>query len=408
MRTDSVKARMLLLAAALLGIGTSPLAAQDPAREAARVEEEVRRSQARIERETARVERVTAQARAQTERELARAEREVERAREAAERAGVSVLTGDHVVEAGEVVEGDMVVVGGDLRVEGEILGNAVVTGGDLLMEEGGKVLGDAVVTGGELIDHGGRILGEMRTLSGMPHAVQVAPAAPRAPRRPAEARFGSSWFREIGEGIAGVFSTLAFGLVLAGMGAGLVFYGLPYLRTVSETVRNNTGRSAAVGLAASFLVIPAFILLIVALAISIIGIPLLLVAVPLYPLLVVAAFGFGLLAVAHGIGEYTSEQRGGFEFRHRNAYAYVFFGIALLLAPILAGHMIGMVGFLDWVAMLLQVAGGMVLWVAATVGMGAVILSRAGTRRDFASRDPDPDPLLDQDPLFDSEPVVK
>lgn len=389
MRTDTVKVAGLLLGAALLGAGGLPLTAQ------AAVREEVRQE--------------AVEARREAREEISRARGEAAAAREArrtARGSGVSVITGDHVVAKGETVDGDVVVVGGDLRVEGEVRGDAIVTEGDLVMEAGGRVLGDAVVTGGTLVNHGGRILGEMRTIAVLDHA-EVIHAAPRAPRPPRQAaHLDRSWFHDIVEGLAGVFSTLAFGLVLAGIGAALVFYGLPYLRTVSDTVRRHTGRSAAVGLAASFLIVPAFILMVVALAVSIIGIPVLLVAVPLYPLAVIAAFGFGLLAVAHVIGEYTAEQRGGFDFHYRNAYAYVFFGIGLLLAPHLAGHMIGMVGFVGWVGTLLQVVGGLILWAAATLGMGAVILTRAGTRKAFEEKSFDP--VLDGDPLFDAEPAAR
>ncbi|HEX8275045.1 MAG TPA: hypothetical protein VF615_20590 [Longimicrobiaceae bacterium] len=401
MRTDNVKVPALLIAAALLG-SAAPLAAQSPAEE---VRREASAAQVEAVREAARAQAEAVRETAQARREAAR---ETARAHAGAREAGVSVLTGDHEVADGEVIDGDMVVVDGDLTVHGEIRGNAVVTGGDLLMEDGGRVLGDAVVTEGQLINHGGRILGEMRTLAGNEDHVMVMPSPPHAPAAPPQAvRIRHGWFDDIGEGIAGIASTLAFALVLAGIGAALVFYGLPYLRNVSETVRRHTGRSAAVGLAASFLVIPAFILLVVALAISIIGIPVLLVAIPLYPLAVVAAFGFGLLAVAHVIGEYTAEQRGGLDFRHRNAYAYVFFGIGLLLAPMLAGHTIGMVGFLGWVGVLLQVLGGMILWAASTLGLGAVILTRAGTREPYVPRR-SYDPVLDGDPLFDAEPVAR
>ncbi|MEW5927435.1 MAG: hypothetical protein AB1941_08120 [Gemmatimonadota bacterium] len=398
MRTDNVKVPALLIAAALLG-SAAPLPAQSPAEE---VRREVSAARAETVREAARAQGEAVQAHREAVREMARAHA-------SAREAGVSVLTGDHVVDDGEVIDGDMVVVGGDLTVHGEIRGNAVVTGGDLLMEDGGRVLGDAVVTDGELLNHGGRILGEMRTLAGSEDHVVVTPTPPHAPAAPPQAvRIRhASWFEDIAEGIAGIASTLAFGLVLAGIGAALVFYGLPYLRNVSETVRRHTGRSAAVGLAAGFLMIPAFILLVVALAISIIGIPLLLVAIPLYPLAVATALGFGLLAVAHVIGEYTAEQRGGLDFRHRNAYAYVFYGIGLLLAPMLAGHLIGMVGFLGWIGWILVAASVAALFAAAFLGLGAVILTRAGTREPYVPRR-SYDPVLDGDPLFDAEPVAR
>ena len=402
MRTDIVKVPALLFAAALLGHGLPAVAQGAPTEELRR---ETAAAQAVVAREVTRAHTEAAQEAAQAHRE---AVREAVRARAQGREAGVSVLTGDHVVADGEVIDGDMVVVDGDLTVHGEIRGNAVVTGGDLLMEDGGRVMGDAVVTDGELLNHGGRILGEMRTLAVNEEHVLVMPSAAHAPIPPPQAvrvRHPSR-FDDLEDGVAGVMSTLAFALVLAGIASALVFYGLPYLRKVSDTVRVHTGRSAAVGLASLILIVPAGLLLFVALTVSIIGIPLLLLAVPLYPVAALSALVLGGLAVAHAIGEHTAEQRGGFDFRYRNAYAYAFFGIGLLLAPMLAGHVIGIVGFLDWLAVLLMVVGVMVLLAAATLGLGAVILTRAGTREAYVPRAYDP--VLDGDPLFDAEPVAR
>lgn len=337
-----------------------------------------------------------------------------------------SVHTGDFTLEAGETAA-DVVVVGGDLRVLGTITGDAVVVGGELILEESGSVEGDATVTGGSIIENGGRVRGEMRMLDAGGEDVQAAverAVAGRAAagadeaRRAAEDRDrdrdgweargggGSSWFRSIRNGFFGLISTFALAVVLAGIGAVLTFYGRPYLDTVSDTIRGATVRSGAVGLAASFLVIPAFVVLIVALAVSIIGIPFLLVAIPIYPLAVAAAAGLGLLAAAHAIGERTSEQRSqGFDFRYRNSYAYLFSGLAMLMAPLLAAHLIEMTGFLSFIGILLKIVTWVVIWAATTVGFGAVILSRAGTQRTFVPRPPDPG--FDPDPAFDSEPYA-
>ena len=324
----------------------------------------------------------------------------------------------DRTVAKGVVIDGDIAHVGGDLRVEGEVRGDVGVIGGDLelasgaviggdvgvaggdvTLREGSLIRGEVAVKGGEIRNNGGRVLGEMHAEDG--EAV-VAPVA-RAERR-AEARRDESWFAPIGRALAGIFSTLGVALVLAGAGAALVFYGLPYLRTVSDTARVSTLRAGGVGLAATFLIIPAYLVLLVLLAVSIIGIPLLIVAVPLYPLAVVLAIGFGLIAAAHAIGERTIEQRNGSDIRYHNAYAYVFAGIAILLAPVMAAHLVGMTGFLGFVSVLLGVAAGVAIWAAATIGLGAVILSRAGTRRLFAERfDATP---YDPDPLFDHEPT--
>lgn len=330
------------------------------------------------------------------------------------------VITGDHTVRAGESVDG-LVVVGGNLRVEGEITGDAVVVGGDLLLEPSGMVTGNAVVTDGRIVENGGRVRGEMRVVTGSSGEI-AGPGSPPVPvisadgprvdmhgpgtdRGPFAGHRGRGWFGSIQRGFAGLLSTLAFGLVLAGAGALLIFYGRKYLDTVSDTIRTSTLRSGGVGLAALFLVVPAFVVLVVALAVSIIGIPLLLVAVPLYPLLIATAAAFGLLATAHALGERTAEQRRDmYDLRYRNSYAYLFTGLGMLLAPLLAADLISMTGFLGFLGALLKVVTWVVIWIATTIGFGAVILSRFGTQRGFiqplaTDSSSEPDPLFDSDP---------
>lgn len=322
----------------------------------------------------------------------------------------------DRTVAKGEVVDGDIAHLGGDLRVAGTVRGDVGLVGGDLVLEPGGVITGDVgvaggdavlgegseiqgelAVKGGEIRNQGGRVAGEMRTEGG------EAPVARASTEPRAEAR-EESWFAPIGRALGGIVSTVAVGLVLAGVGAALIFYGLPYLQTVSDTVRVSTLRSAGVGLAATFLIIPAYVVLLVMLAVSIVGIPLIIVAAPLYPLAVIAAISLGLLAAAHAIGERTAEQRDPLDLRFRNSYAYLFSGIGLLLAPIAGSFLLGMTGFLGFASVLLAILAGAAIWAATTVGLGAVILSRAGTRRLFAERFEmpqwQPDPLLDEDPL--------
>lgn len=320
--------------------------------------------------------------------------------RSAAEVSQATVTTGDRTVRAGESVE-EIVVIGGTLRVAGQVRGDAVVVGGDLVLQESGVIEGDALVTGGRLIEQGGRVLGEIRTLDGRgSYAEQVERALggraeerasassererARSERHAARARF---WSDPIRRGFAGIISTVALGIVLAGIGGALIFFSRSHLETVSDTVRSAALRSAATGLAATFLMIPAFVVLIVALAVSIIGIPLLLIAIPLYPLAIFAGSIFGLIGVAHAMGERTAEQsRDALDLRYGNAYAHLFAGLAILLAPLLAAHLLQMTGFLGVIGILLKIATWAVIWLASTVGFGAVILSRAGTRRTFAT----------------------
>jgi hypothetical protein len=190
--------------------------------------------------------------------------------------------------------------------------------------------------------------------------------------------------FRHITRGITGVFSTLMAYAVLVGLGFLAVFFGRSHLETIADTARHSTLRSGLVGLAGSFLVLPAFVLGALALAISIVGIPLLLVYLPLFPLAVVLAAVGGYLAVAHGAGEALAERRfrGTEWFTRANSYYYVITGIGLLLVLFIAAHIVTMAGpWLGFLQGLLKFLAIMVTWVAFMVGFGAFLLSRGGTR---------------------------
>jgi len=198
---------------------------------------------------------------------------------------------------------------------------------------------------------------------------------------------FRDAWrspWRHITRGIAGVFSTLMVYAILVGVGFLAVFFGRTYLEGIADTARTATLRSGLVGLAGSFLVLPAFILGALALTISIVGIPLLLVFLPLFPLAVVLAALGGYLAVAHAGGEALAERRftGSDWFTRANSYYYVITGVGLLLVLFIASHIVGMAGpWLGFLQGLLQFLAVMLTWAAFTIGFGAVLISRAGTR---------------------------
>jgi hypothetical protein len=201
---------------------------------------------------------------------------------------------------------------------------------------------------------------------------------------REARQRPARSPFRHITRGITGIFSTLMAYAVLVGLGFLAVFFGRAHLETIADTARHSTVRAGLVGLAGSFLVLPAFILGMLALAISIVGIPLLLVYIPLFPLAVVVAAVGGYLAVAHGAGEALAERRfrGTEWFTRANSYYYVVTGVGLLLVLFLAAHIITMAGpWLGFLQGLLKFLAIMVTWVAFMIGFGAFLLTRGGTR---------------------------
>jgi hypothetical protein len=202
--------------------------------------------------------------------------------------------------------------------------------------------------------------------------------------RREARQQARRSPFRHITRGITGVFSTLMTYAVLVGLGFLAVFFARGHLETIADTARHSTLRAGLVGLAGSFLVLPAFVLGALALAISIVGIPLLLVYLPLFPLAVVLAAVGGYLAVAHGAGEALAERRfrGTEWFTRANSYYYIVTGVGLLVVLFLAAHIVTMAGpWLGFLQGLLKFLAIMVTWVAFMVGFGAFLLSRGGTK---------------------------
>jgi hypothetical protein len=208
-----------------------------------------------------------------------------------------------------------------------------------------------------------------------------------RAPRITIERpeRRSRNPFHYITEGIAGIFSILVTYVVLFAIGFGVIFFGgRKYIEGVADTARHATGRSFLVGMAAAFLVVPAFVLGIIALIISIIGIPGLLVFVPAFPMAVVLSILLGYLGVAHAAGEAFAARRFYVTdwFKRGNSYYFLLSGLGLLLALFLAAQVVHMAGsWLQAIKGILVFLGVVSTIIAVTVGFGAVLLSRGGTR---------------------------
>lgn len=191
--------------------------------------------------------------------------------------------------------------------------------------------------------------------------------------------------FRYIADGLAGVLSVLVGYGVLFGIGVVAIFFGgRRYIEGVADTARHATTRSLLVGLAASFLIVPAFILGAIALAISIVGIPALFLWVPLFPVAACVALLLGYIAVAHAAGESLAERRfyASDWFKHGNSYYFIMTGLTLLVGLFAASQVVSMAGpFLGFLSGMLMALAVVVTWAALSIGLGAVLISRAGSR---------------------------
>jgi hypothetical protein len=257
------------------------------------------------------------------------------------------------VVAADEEVHGNVVVVLGDCDVAGRIKGNVVVVGGHLAVRKQAEVSGSVVSVGGRLDADPGAKTGDT-----------VALGAPGG---------------GAGTGIGRLFSqrTLTFaiaqGLFLLTLLAGLLAAAAsPDGRIGSVLARLSTEPWRAFGLGALLVLCGPFLVAALTglLVITVIGVPVALLLVLGVALVVV----LGLTAAGAVVG-----RRLGVDDRRRPLAVLV--GLCVLHVPSFTGSLLHLVGA-PWAAAAgVMVLGLVIKGAALAFGLGALALSRLGTR---------------------------
>jgi hypothetical protein len=179
----------------------------------------------------------------------------------------------------------------------------------------------------------------------------------------------------EATESVAGSFGVL---LIVA---IGVLLFAGPNLREVVETVELRFARAFWVGLAGQLLILPGLVVLCIALALTLIGILLIPFAIVAYAIAIAGLVTLGFLAVAQLIGSAVWRARGASD--RSRAFGTLVVGVAIffslwMLAALLA--------WAPMAATVIRAAAVAATWAAVTLGLGAAILSRAGTHRRLAS----------------------
>lgn len=278
--------------------------------------------------------------------------------------AGIFRMGKDVTVEEDEEIDGDVVAMGGSVEIRGTVTGNAVAIGGDVDVFSTGIVEGDAVSVGGNVTKHGQAVVrGEKVSV-----AFLSGPRF-RLPSLHTSFPFIVTRFHPpLWTFFARIIKILFF--IFIGI---VVISILPrHVSKVTEKVKQDFLKSGLVGLAAEILVIPIFILLII----TIIGIP---VALLVEPLLIIAALILGYTGVCLFVGEKLQEHT---SLKPDTKIMILVIGIlAVELVPLLArvlGFFGGPFSPLGWI---IAFVGWMIGYVVITVGLGASILTRLGTR---------------------------
>ncbi len=271
---------------------------------------------------------------------------------------GVFRMGSDVVVEEDESIDGDVVALWGNVTVKGEVSGDAVSIGGDVDVYSTGIVEGNAISIGGTVVKRGGAVVeGEKVSVGffrGQP--IRFSPFVIDRFHVPAVAFF------------ARVFKILLFIF----LGIVVISIAPRHVAKVQAKIRQDFLKSGLVGLLAEILILPIFILLII----TIIGIP---VALLVEPVLILAGLILGYAGVCLFIGQKIREHT---SLKPDTRIMTVVIGIlAVELVP-LAARTIGIFGDafspLTWI---ITAVGWLIGYVVITVGFGAAVLTRLGTR---------------------------
>jgi hypothetical protein len=277
-----------------------------------------------------------------------------------------SIASSGRTIPAGATVTGN-VLARGPIVVAGKVAGSVVSLAGDVTVKRGGVVTGDAVAVGGRVIADSGEVRGEMRSMDALPSAAAAAPVVEA--RSPMQRTFDSLRL------VAGTFGVL---LVIA---IGVLLFAGPNLDEVVATLEHRFGRAFWAGLLGQLMVLPALVLLVVVLAVSLIGILLIPFVIVAYAIAVAGLFTLGFLAVARLIGGAIRRAPGSTP--RSRALSALAVGVAMFFA---LWTIAALFTWAPLAASVIRAAAVAATWAAMTLGLGATLLSRAGTHRKVAA----------------------
>ena len=256
------------------------------------------------------------------------------------------------VVGMDEIVNGDVIIMGGNVRVEGEVLGDVIVLGGDLDITRTARIGGQALVVGGYLDE------GRGATIEG--------------------GKLGLSFFPARG-GLRGGWSrraTLLFDalqlLLLCGLAAWFLLIHRSRFRHAHEYLEGNRVRSF--GLGVLVLTAGSFVLSVVAmlLLVTFIGIP-------VAGLLGMAAVTVLLAALFLGALQLGRRAQKAMHVSPGSRLLSACVGLLILLLPQVLGDVLHILS--PWVEVTMDIVSAMLIVLALSLGLGAFVMTRMGRR---------------------------
>jgi cytoskeletal protein CcmA (bactofilin family) len=257
------------------------------------------------------------------------------------------VFGGNVTIEEDAHLNGDLVVIGGTIESNGETSGSVVVVGGQITLDKSARVTGDVVTIGGQLEQaEGAEIQGEVVNNVApnitIPSGRIPPPESPSVPTPP----------EIVPPNINVHFNPFAefFGIIFWAIGAAafsmlLALFLQPQITRTGTAIVTQPLMTGAIGLLS--VVVAAILFLTI-----------------LPPILVVFAWFFGIVALGQEVGERFTKAIN----QQWMPVLTIGFGTFLL---VLAGGVIGLIPCL----------GGIILFLAGLIGIGASVITLFGAR---------------------------
>ena len=233
-----------------------------------------------------------------------------------------------------------------------------MAVGGSINVGPNAEIDGDGVAVGGGVNKETGAVIrGETVSIGGGPASYCLG------------INKGPFYFGNIFSRAGRLFLRIVWTVLLIVLGLVVVAVVRRQVDNVCVRARKETLKMGLIGLLTEVLVVPVMLLFIV----TIIGIPIGLVVIPL-------VFALALLLGYVGVGVAVGDRfRNGTQ---RSVYASVAIGILMLEALAIFGGILRLPGgAIGVVGSIIIFIGWAVIYVAATVGLGAVIMSKFGTK---------------------------
>jgi cytoskeletal protein CcmA (bactofilin family) len=312
---------------------------------------------------------------------------------------GQVLFGSDLRLEAGDIVDGDVVLFGGNLRmaegsriqgdavvfgghgdINGEVEGEVAFIGGDVEVGPAARIDGDLVSVGGQVsVDEAAHIDGEITGIGSGEIPLPPIKAIPPQPRF--ERSYGFEPVNQFFRIMLAFMQGLVVALVVSAIGLLAVLFLPRHSRTVGKTITQETPASFGVGLLTLIVGITAMVLLFVTCCLIPIGL--------LLGLALALATLYGWIVVGYLLGGriLRAIQKNSAAPTPVASALVGIFTVTLVQQGLMALSRTPCLGFFFWIM-------GAALWlIIASTGLGAVVLTRFGTQPYTRSTPPSTPP---------------